>query len=137
MIFLFLLYSVDDDNAVLLFDCLLEEKPRMNIADNMDKTVAEKAIDILCGKRSATSSLGHQYYSPMNKHSFKNISLCFQKLLETGVTPDSNDLNDALLMCARKSDFKAMKCLIRHGADFYRKDINGKSILHLCWLDCE
>ncbi|XP_052067319.1 ankyrin repeat, PH and SEC7 domain containing protein secG-like [Mytilus californianus] len=130
-----LLDLTDDDNAVLLFDCLLKEKPRMNISDNMGKTVAEKVIDILCGKRSATSSLGYQYISPMNEYSFKNISLCFQKLLEAGVTPDPNDLNDALLMCAKKSDFKGMECLIHHGADFYKKDINGKSILHLCWLD--
>ncbi|XP_071150028.1 putative ankyrin repeat protein RF_0381 [Mytilus edulis] len=129
-----LLDMTDDDNAVLLFDCLLKEQPKMNISDNMGKTVAEKAIDILCGKRSASSSMGYQYYSPMNERRFKNISLCFQKLLESGVTLDSKDLNDALLMCAEKSDFKGMKSLIRHGADFYRKDIIGNSIFHLCWL---
>ncbi|CAC5402825.1 unnamed protein product [Mytilus coruscus] len=127
----------DDENAVSLFDCLLKENPRMNISDNMGKSIAEKAIDILCGKRSETSSLDYQYYSSMNEYKFKNVSSCVQKLLEAGVSPDPNDLNDALLMCAKKSDFKGMECLIRHGGDFCKKDTNGSSVLHLCWLDCK
>ncbi|CAC5364197.1 unnamed protein product [Mytilus coruscus] len=111
----------DDEDAVSLFDCLLKENPRLNISDHMGKTVAEKAIDVLCGKRSETSNRGYQHYSSMNEYRFKIVSSYVQKLLEAGVSPDPNDLNDALLMCAKKSDFKGMECLIRHGGDFCKK----------------
>lgn len=105
--------------------------------DNNGKTVIQKAIDILCEKPSKNRGMGYQYHSSMNGGRFKTVSSHIQKLLEAGLTPDINDLNDALVMCAKNGDFKGMECFMLHGGDCGKIDENGKSILHMCWSDCK
>lgn len=82
--------------------------------------------------------MGYQYRSSVNEDKFKKtVSSHVKKLLDAGVTLDLNDLNDALLVCAKQSDFKGMECFLFHGGDCFQKDENGISILHLCWSKCK
>lgn len=129
--------NTDDECAVSLFDCLLKENPCLKSSDNKDKTVIQKAIAILCGKRDENLRIGYQYYASISGSRFKTVSSHVKKLLDAGLTLDLNDLNDALLMCAKKSDFKGMECFLLNGGDCCKTDENGKSILHLCWSDCK
>lgn len=123
----------DNEHAVLLFECLLEENPSFNISDNMGKTVMQKAIAILCGREKVNN---YPVNYNVSEHRFKTVSSHVQRLLEAGVTSDQKDLNDALIMCAKKSDFKGMECIIRHGGDC-NKDEYGKTVFNLCWLHCK
>lgn len=120
-----------------LFDCLLNENPCLTSSDNKGNTVIQKAIAILCGKRGENLRTSYGYYSTLSGGRFKTVSSHVRKLLEADVFLTSNDLNDALIMCAKKSDFKGMECFILNGGDCCKNDENGKSILHLCWSDCK
>lgn len=93
---------------------------------------------MLCGRRSRYWNSDYYYdlsRSLYDRHQY--FSRYVQKILEAGAKPDPNDLNNALMVCAKKSDFKGNACLMRYGGDYCKKDENGKSILHLCWLECK
>lgn len=138
LLFFFCKYYSDYEHAALLFECLLDASPRLDICNDLNQTVMKRTIDMLCGKRGGYWN-SEYYYDPSislyDKH--KYFSKYVQKMLEAGAKPDQNDLNNALIMCAKKSDFRGIVCLIRYGGDYCKKDENRKSILHLCWSNCK
>ncbi|XP_052065741.1 uncharacterized protein LOC127705457 [Mytilus californianus] len=120
------------EHAVPLFDCLLAASPRLDISDSFDETVLKSAFKILCGM--GTSEWNY-YDASLRVRRHNYVSTYIQKMLKAGATPDPNDLNDALRVFAMRNDFRGLECLIRHGGDYRKTDENGKSILHLCWLE--
>ncbi|CAG2249494.1 unnamed protein product [Mytilus edulis] len=116
---------IDNENAVPIFECLLQLNARLNILDDMGKTVLKKAIDILCGKQSGNwAFLNGGNFTPA-------VSSFIQKMLQAGAIPTRNDLNGTLFVCSKNSDFKGMECLIRKGGDYCSTDENGIPFVHL------
>lgn len=118
-----------------LFDCVLNESPRLDIKDDMGQTSLIKALDILTGKRYG--NLNSRDFCFISRRRLTTVSSHIQKILKAGAILNQHDLNEAFIVCSKQSDFKGMECLIRHGGVYWKKDIYGTSLLHQCWLHCK